>query len=1025
MSDIKSDVICHAYQVIEEKNFRNTNTTILHLWCFDRESKPIHLRVETFYNFHYIELPTFVDGRPITWDVGLAEIFVKSLIKMLRDDAPVSWMLTFQEKLYYDRGGRKYPLLMLFYKSNDAMRHCDNLVKKNNKYELLGTMTLKTHLGNISSLRKLFTFVKCKYAQWFQITGIEIPIDSDERLSVDGFQLRPIKEYIVDWKTIIPIDFKISENWKSEPTLFAIDIETYTDNHDAMPNKFNPLHKAYMCSCIYQKLGDKSTRQKFGIIIGECDEIKNCEVINVNTELELVQALADLTNRLDPDIFTGYNIFSYDYDYLNIRISLKMEDWPVMGRTIGKKSEIYSKTWKSSAYGHNSINILEMDGRISIDMLPIIRRDNKLDKYTLDFVCNHFLGVGKHDISAKEMFKIYEQLELTKENRLNDEVSYIAARAKMTKVMEYCIQDSELVIDLFENQKVWTGLIELSNVVGVSIMDLFTSGQQIRCISQLYDLSYSKGIVLDHRKIPKMFFNGGYVFEPKPGLYDNIICLDFASLYPSIIEAYNICFTTLIPPELMDEIPDDQCNIIEFEQEEPISGINDSDEVQDDIIPGVNDDSEKELTEEEILKKEELKKAKKVIRTYKFKFRKSEFKKGLLPQLVHDLVYERNVVKGEIKIIEIKIKGLNLITLDDNLESISKKLKKPEFIKYEIILPILMEKFNGTLYELCKFKILQLISLADVLDKRQLALKVSANSMFGFLGAQNQSNDGNSGGYPLIEAAMCITAQGRKLIGAVNKYLEDTYNAVIVYGDTDSSMADLHIKDPKECDYWGKRISEEISGTKEKILEDGTVIPAKKGLFPPPLRTEFEKAMRLLCIRKKKYAALLINKDGTFEKDKKGDKKILKKGIVLARRDTCKYVHFCYTELLNIILNKEDIIVALTCIVKCVSNLITGKIPAKGFLSVIRELGANYVNDNFFMKVFADELRRIGKPVNPGDRLEYVIVKTKEEIESKKDKYTVVNNGGIMTTVITPAVPIKIDLGYKMRSLEIYEVNKI
>ena len=47
-----------------------------------------------------------------------------------------------------------------------------------------------------------------------------------------------------------------------------------------------------------------------------------------------------------------------------------------------------------------------------------------------------------------------------------------------------------------------------------------------------------------------------------------MICLDFASLYPSIMMAFKICYTTLVPPELNDVVPDEDCNIIEFDQEE-------------------------------------------------------------------------------------------------------------------------------------------------------------------------------------------------------------------------------------------------------------------------------------------------------------------------------------------------------------------------------------------------------------------------------------------------------------------------
>ena len=61
-----------------------------------------------------------------------------------------------------------------------------------------------------------------------------------------------------------------------------------------------------------------------------------------------------------------------------------------------------------------------------------------------------------------------------------------------------------------------------------------------------------------------------------------------------------------------------------------------------------------------------------------------------------------------------------------------------------------------------------------------MAIKVSANSFFGFLGVQN------GGKMPLIEGAMSITGKGRELIGTVRQYIEDKYGGVQIYGDTDS-----------------------------------------------------------------------------------------------------------------------------------------------------------------------------------------------------------------------------------------------
>ena len=670
--------------------------------------------------------------------------------------------------------------------------------------------------------------------------------------------------------------------------------------------------------------------------------------------------------------------------------------WQPFGRTIGQIPTLFNKNWQSNAYGHNRVNYLISSGRIAcLDVLPMIRKSHKLEKYNLEYVSRYFLEKGKHDITAKEMFKIYENLQssiedyemLDDDNRnthIGQQITdkYNKAVERTTQVMEYCIQDSILVVELFEKIKIWNDLLELANVVGITITELFISGQQVRCISQIYDLATKNNIVMDMRNVPKMHYSGGFVFEPKPGLYDNIICLDFASLYPSIMEAYNTCYTTLIPPEMMDEVPDDECMIVDFFQDEPIvpQAVNENEE---EIHEGFND--EEDETEEDNQQEDINKDNKTIRRHYKFKWRKASIRKGLVPTLVHNLVAERNKVKAEIKKMKERFNAYEyylknpadkneLIISRDNLKSIAKLSEKDKSILkcLEYLLADKEINWLENVAEFCRKIMTELDFLLLCADKRQNALKVSANSLYGFLGAQ-------IGKFPLIEGAMCVTAIGRMSINKVNDYLVDKYKAIVIYNDTDSSMVDLNIKDSKECEAWGIKLMKEISGTPEKKNADGTITAAVPGLFPPPMKMEFEKAMRLLCLQKKMYAAYIIKPDGTFETENDGSIYILKKGIVLARRDRCKYLLHVYSDLLKHIMERKDIIGAYSILVRSVVNLISGKVDVESSLAIIRELGAEYKQESYFLNVFAEELRKLNKPANPGDRLEYVIVKKQDE----------------------------------------------
>ncbi len=85
-------------------------------------------------------------------------------------------------------------------------------------------------------------------------------------------------------------------------------------------------------------------------------------------------------------------------------------------------------------------------------------------------------------------------------------------------------------------------------------------------------------------------------------------------------------------------------------------------------------------------------------------------------------------------------------------------------------------------------------------------------------------------------------------LGYVDDYVYDLETEVghfhagvgsMIVKNTDSTMVDVNIPSYKECVKRGLELEADLNGTEEEILEDGTIIPAKQGLFLPPLRLEF------------------------------------------------------------------------------------------------------------------------------------------------------------------------------------------
>ena len=1115
LPDDQQSIVLHAFDWKIKQGLQDQ----IHCWGLGRNNESMLIRYEDFPTFCWIELPEKVNGRDYRWDALQAEKFINQLSRSLdyRDagHAPYEHSFGRMKKLRGFRKGRLYPVVRVCFRNADAQRHCGNILKKPYKFDYQD-MKFEMHETKVDIVNKLLTARDVEYSGWHQV--VARLAEPDEKISDTK------NEYIASWTSLHPIPEEICEQWTTEPGILSIDIECYSNKHRAMPNERDALHVTYMISAIYQRYQQPHTRKRYGIVWGDCndipeDKLSNCTIRRVNDiiemvngvpvtisgEIMLVRELANITKETDPDIFTGYNIIGFDYRYLDYRIRNAFHQWPNLGRLYKNETHVYHKTWKSAAFGNQTNALLNTDGRISVDLMKIIKRDYKLPKYDLNTVSNKFLGKSKNDVSAPEMFVIYEQLrkavtrsadiyrQYQNDNSLASKPGWIkkyqkaqnllnAAKEKTTRVMEYCIQDSELVLDLFDTLNTWIGLVQLSSINRVTIEELFTRGQQIRCYSQLYYAASREGFILDDIDLVFGTFAGGMVHEPEPGLHDNVICLDFASLYPSIIMALNLCWSTLVPEDMNDEVSDSDCHVEEYSQWEPMNGFKNNKLGEDDdldvhLAGGLDNDDALTLNGNKI--KTNKKGEKLVQRHYRHRFIDKKIQRGVLPTIVDKLVTRRRAVNGKIPGAKEEVKCLeknnfiqqvikNILenpswkpgTIEEheqhikqlvndqaapsmitaakralaacellNTKRTSEIYKKHQAdLKDDNVKPrdkpsthvvnlaaleqdVAQWYSSGDLPALTKIyqnldavkeqrnaDIRRLKTACVVYNQRQLSLKISANSMFGFTGVQN------GGKYPCPEVASTITNYGQRLFHLAAAHIRNVHNGKQVYGDTDSVMFQLpdKIKNSKDCNYWGIRLSQEISGIKEGEKDNG-VLPGEKdmdgllwengrppkvypegrpGLFPPPLAMEFEKAMRLLCIKKKKYAAYLIAKDGSFKLedilDSEGNvigsrKAMMTKGIVLARRDNCKLVRTVYEKILPIVLDMGSLADAMDILIDYVQLLYNQQIPLSE-LAIIKELGSNYKKESNCMNVFSRNLHEKGVRVAPGDRLDFVVV---------------------------------------------------
>jgi DNA polymerase delta subunit 1 len=888
--------------------YHNNHEGDIHCWALNRNNKPCLLRIVNFPITLYLELPFLTQfGRKVKWQNSHVVEIMDTLSNIIvskekNHEIPLSANLV-DKKLFYWYGSAK-PMVEFKFPNITSMYHAKTILEnsiylKNSQLQVTG----RCIGGDINPVLAYTTERKLKHANWLQVNNYVI---INDKIAQDN-----ILEYCANYEDVYPIAEEICQEWQVYPTILSWDIETYSPNHRHFPNASLIACKVTVISAIfdiYDNDSQKYKSEKHVLLLGDVDnEVIEQEVtlhrfspIEPRGELALLYEFCNLIAQYDPDVLIGYNTDGFDYPYLDKRfIQWVGHKWPNISRLKEYECKLKENTWKSAAYGINSSSSLDMEGRINIDMMTIIKRDHKLPKYSLNYVSQHFLQDKKDDMSAKQMFEAYEDIYKLYKNPQSSRKKEILQQWGL--VVKYAIQDTALVINLFNHLEVWNYLSESADITHVNIVDTFTRGQQIRSFSLIYDYCTRYGYVVDTRQTVSDGYTGGYVREPIVGVHDCVIVLDFESLYPNVMRANNLCPTTLINPRHYDDIPENEVNIIEFTQEEDLNAkINKE-------IKEYNDEPLNEVHKEPLPEKI-------VTKSYHYRFYNKEI--GIIPRIESELLNWRQSVKN------------------------------------------LMKSAKG--------------NYKNLLNARQLAIKITCNSLYGFFGT------GSNGMRPCPEIASCTTAKAREYIQQAFTFIESKYNGTILAADTDSAMFTIPtITNRNQCNYMGNLIAQEISGVKKgDALADGSGVHQedKIGIFPPYIKFVHEKDMLVCYLCKKKYFAWFIKADGSFKKDKDGNNELLVKGIVLARRDNALILSSLYRKLVDIILSKQSIVVALKCLFNHLDDIYSGKFAYEHF-TTIGTLGSNYKNPNYAMALFQSFLLSQGKMVKPGERLEYIIVK--------------------------------------------------
>lgn len=471
-----------------------------------------------------------------------------------------------------------------------------------------------------------------------------------------------------NWRDLKPV-----ENPKTAPFVVAsVDIECNSST-GKFPDADIQGDACFQIAISLCKFGTDEPYDKTCLCYKKTDpNLEGSTILSYDTEREMLMAFHDYLHANDVDIITGWNIFGFDLEYLMKRAIVTRCDLKFfqLSKLRGHNCELTLKKLSSSALGDNDLKLVSMPGRFIFDLFHEVKKGYKLDSYKLDNVSKLYLGDNKIDMPAKEMFARYKE----------------ADPVKLREVAEYCIKDTLLPHRLLSKLCILVNLLEMAKATWTPLCYLVERGQQIKVFSQLTKKAREMGFMvptIQYGQMGDQGYEGATVLEAQKGAYYTpITALDFEGLYPSIMMAHNLCYSSLVMDPKYENVPGVEYETFEIPVPSKVEG-----------QPPTK--------------------------------RLCKFAQGvptLLPSILLELKQFRKQAKKDMAVSTGALKAM----------------------------------YNG----------------------KQLAYKISMNSVYGFTGA-------SKGMLPCVNIASTVTTKGRSMIDETKEYVEKNFpGAKVRYGDS-------------------------------------------------------------------------------------------------------------------------------------------------------------------------------------------------------------------------------------------------
>ncbi|TNM94632.1 hypothetical protein fugu_017391 [Takifugu bimaculatus] len=337
-------------------------------------------------------------------------------------------------------------------------------------------------------------------------------------------------------------------------TLMGMELHART-RRDLEPDpEFDPICALFYCISSDASLPDTIGTQLTGAIVINGDHqghdrgprraapllvrsgVSGLQVTYVTNEKELFQELVTIMRRFDPDILVGYEVQMRSWGYLVQRAAvLGVGLCQQLSRVPGDNSENRFAA-DQDEYGADTMTEIHIVGRITLNLWRVMKTEVTLNNYNFENVAFHVLH---------QRFPLYSQRTLSDWFDHNSDLF-------RWKMVDCYISRVQGAMQLLQEQDIIGRTSELARVFGIQFFHVLTRGSQYRVESMMLRVAKPLNYIpvtpsvqqRAHQRAPQCL---PLVMEPESRFYSNsVVVLDFQSLYPSIIIAYNYCFSTCL-----------------------------------------------------------------------------------------------------------------------------------------------------------------------------------------------------------------------------------------------------------------------------------------------------------------------------------------------------------------------------------------------------------------------------------------------------------------------------------------------